>query len=329
MYEEIDRSGQGKWLPAAAFGFIVVVGLVGIRLLSNPIMEVSLNDMELIGIIGFSPMLGFLVGSLFGFLKKRSTNINLDMLEFSDETRNFEDFGKVYFEGEFETTDLGGHPAYGCGWAMVLIFTVCAGFAVLFGMDATGYLLGSYVEVIMVALLYPIGFHFAFRGGPISSPYVKNPLHYRITRYLSKEDVLHSILRCEAVESIIVRFKLGRGHSLKVIDDIRVFAIITTEPSLEIEITIDDMEDIGPQFTYYLAEGTPLQKEERIDVDGKDAFLIFDEIDTDPIIRVRYDMGALRAKWALGTEKELCSLLDALITEVRKYREMFKEYEGF
>ena len=318
MYEEIDRSGQGKWIPAAAFGFIVVVGLLSIRLLSDPIIEVPLNEPELVGIIGFTPMVGFLIGSLFGFLRKRSTKINLDMLEFSDESRDFEDFGKVYFEGEFETTHLGGHPAYGCGWAIVLVFTAGAGFAVLFGMEATGYLLGSYVEIIIVAALYPAGFHLAFRGGPISSPYVNNPLHHRITKYLSKEDVLRSILQCESVESIIVKFKLGKGQMLKVIDDIRVYAITSTSPEMDIEITIENMERIGPEFTYHLEEGALIRKEDRIEVNGKEALLTVDEIDADSIIRVRYDMGSLRAKWTLGTHDEICNLLHRLIDEVDK-----------
>lgn len=322
MYEEIDRSDQGKWFPVAAFGFIVVVGLLSIRLLSNPIVVVPLNAEDLVAIIGFSPMLGYLIGSLFGFLRKRSTKINLDMLEFSDEVRDLEDFGKVYFEGEFETTNLGGHPAYGCGWAIVLMFTAFAGFAVLFGMDAIGYSLGSYIEIIIVAVLYPVGFHFAFRGSPISSSYVKNPLHYRITKYLSKEDVLRSILRCETVESIIVRFRLGKGQSLLVIDDIRVYAVTSANPPLEIEITIENMEDIGPQFIYHLAEGTPLHKEERIDVDGKNAFLIIDEVDLDSIIRVRYDVGSIRAKWTLGTPKDLCSLMHTLLDEVSKFTDI-------
>lgn len=153
----------------------------------------------------------------------------------------------------------------------------------------------------------------------MGSAYVKNPLHFRITKYLSKEDVLRSILQCEAVDSINVRFRLGKGQALKVIDDIRVFALTSANPSLEIEITIQKMESIGPQYTYHLTEGTPIRKEERISVDDKDAFLIIDEIDANSIIRVRYDMGLLRAKWALGTPKELCNLMHALIEEVGKH----------
>jgi hypothetical protein len=319
MYEEIDRSGQGKWVPVAAFGFVVVVGLLAVRLLSNPITEVALNAVDLVAIIGFSPTVGFLLGSLFGFLRKRSTKISLDMLEFTEEVRDFDDFGKIYFEGDFETADLGGHPVYGCGWAILLIFTVFAGFAVLFGMDAVGYLPGSYIEITLVAVLYPVGVHFAFRGAPMGSAYVKNPLHFRITKYLSKEDVLRSILQCEDVDSIIVRFRLGKGQALKAIDDIRVFAVTATDPSFEIEITIQEMESIGPQYTYHLVEGTLIQKEEKISVDDKDAFLIIDEIDANSIIRVRYDMGRLRAKWALGTPRELCNLMHAFIEEIGKH----------
>jgi len=320
MYEEIDRSGQAKWTLPAIIGFIVIVGLLIVKLFWNPLGDPPYNhQVDVVFLIGFAPVGACLLGSLFGVLRKRATKVNPDRLEFSDDVRNLDDFGEVYYEGDFKTGELGGHPAYGCGWAITLILTVFLGFMVLFSMDVVGPVIGSITEIILVAVFYIAGYATAFRGAPMASKLVKDPLHHRITKYLTKYDVLQSITRCDLVSEITVRYRIGRGQTLKVIDDIRVLAATTTEPSLEVEITIEKMENIGPEYTYYLSEGFAAKKEEMIDVAGKEALLIVDEVDMNSFIRVRYDMGTLRARWNLGTPESLCDLLHALLDEIAKH----------
>ena len=320
MYEEIDRSGQAKWILPAIMGFIVVVGLLVARFFGDPLGAPPYNNrVDVVFLIGFAPVGACLLGSLFGVLRKRATKVNPDRLEFSDDVRNLDDFGEVYYEGEFRTGELGGHPVYGCGWAITLMLTVFLGFMVLFSMDVVGPVIGSMTEIALVAVFYIAGYVTAFRGAPMGSDLVKDPLHHRITKYLTKYDVLQSITRCDLVSEITVRYKIGKGQTLKVIDDIRVIAATATEPSFAVEITIERMEDIGPEYTYYLSEGLATKKEEIIDVAGKEALLIVDEVDMDSFIRTRYDMGTLRARWNLGTPESLCDLMHALLDEIAKH----------
>jgi hypothetical protein len=295
MYEEIDRSGQAKWTLPTIMGFIVIVGLLTVKLFGDPLGDPPYtNRVDVVFLIGFAPLGACLLGSLFGALRKRT-------------------------EGDFRTGDMGGHPVYGCGWAITLMLTVFLGFMVLFSMDVIGPVIGSIVEIILVAVFYMAGYVSAFRGAPMGSKLVKDPLHHRITKYLTKYDVLQSITQCDLVSEIIVRYKIGKGQTLKVIDEIRVLAATTTEPSFEVEITIEKMENIGPEYTYYLSEGLATQKEEMIDVAGKEARLLVDEVDMKSFIRVRYDMGTLRARWNLGTPESLCHLMHALLDEVARY----------
>ncbi len=320
LYEEIDKSGQEKWILISIVGFIITIGLVAMRFIFMSLGEPPFNDSpETVFIIGFTPLLTTLFGSLFGFLRKRATKINLDRLEFTDDVKPLDDFGKVYYEGNFETGELGGHPAYGCGWAILLMVSTIIGFMLLFAtdtllVDALGYLM-----TVIGAAFYMAGFIFAFRGAPIATKLVKDPLHFRITKYLSKLDVLHSIERCDVVKAIIVRFKVGKGQSLKVIDDIQVLAEMTTDPPLEVEITIDKMESIGPEFTYFLSSSDATRKNETIEVNQKASILTIDEVDMKTFIRLRYDMGIVRAKWNLGTPESLCDLMHALLDEINRY----------
>ena len=319
MYEEIDRSGQGKWLLPAILGFIVIVGLLIVRLFVYSLGDPPYNNqVDVVALFGFAPVGACILGSLFGALKKRSTKVNPDRLEFTDDVRNLDDFGKVYYEGDFKTGELGGHPAYGCGWAVSLMISVFSGFIVLFSMDVVGPVIGSIMEVVLVAVFYIAGYVLAFRGVSMGSKLVKDPLYHRITKYLTKYNVLQSITGCDLVSEIIVRYKLGKGQTLKVIDDIHVLAVTSTEPVMEIEITVEKMENIGPEYTYYLPEGLSTRKEERIDVNGKETILIVDEIDMKSFIRVRYDMNRMRARWNLGTPESLCDLMHALVDEVSK-----------
>lgn len=319
MYEEIDRSGQGKWLLPAILGFIVIVGLLIVRLFVYSLGDPPYNNqVDVVALFGFAPVGACILGSLFGALKKRSTKVNPDRLEFTDDVRNLDDFGKVYYEGDFKTGELGGHPAYGCGWAVSLMISVFSGFIVLFSMDVVGPVIGSIMEVVLVAVFYIAGYVLAFRGVSMGSKLVKDPLYHRITKYLTKYNVLQSITGCDLVSEIIVRYKLGKGQTLKVIDDIHVLAVTSTEPVMEIEITVEKMENIGPEYTYYLPEGLSTRKEERIDVAGKETILIVDEIDMKSFIRVRYDMNRMRARWNLGTPESLCDLMHALVDEVSK-----------
>lgn len=325
MYEEIDTSGQGKWILYAIIGFIVIVSLFLLRFFGITLGEPPYSDqLDVVLIIIFAPMGACLTGSLFGILRKRAIRINPDRLEFTEDVRALDDFGKVYYEGDFETDVLGGHPVYGCGWILIMITSVFLGGGVLFGIDAVGPTIGFLIEVFLVAVLYIVGFRFAYKGVPMTNRLVKDPLYHRITKYLDKYDVLKSMKQCDEVSSVIVRYKVGKGQTLKVVDDIHVFAVTSTEPSLEVEITIEKMENIGPEYTYYLPEGLGTRKEELIDVAGKETHLIVDEIDMNSFIRMRYDMNRMRARWNLGTPESLCDLMHALVDEVSKHMSVTK-----
>ncbi|MHA1863041.1 MAG: hypothetical protein ACTSWA_04670 [Candidatus Thorarchaeota archaeon] len=317
MYEEIDTSGQAKWILPTIIGFILIVGLSIVRLFMMPLGDPPFYDqVDLVAIIGFTPIVACLLGTIFGAFRKRSTKINPERLEFTSDVRNLDDFGKVYFEGDFKTGELGGGPPYMCGWALSMVLSIFIGMMILFAMDTIGSFIGSIVEVSVVAIMYVAGVHFAFRGGPIRSKLVKDPLHFRITKYLTKYNVLGSITRCDLVSEIIVKYQIGKGQTLKVIDDIHVIAVTSTEPVLEIEITIEDMEDIGPEYTYYSPTSLATRREETIDVDGKEVIVIQDEIDMKSFIQVRYDIGTLRARWHLGTPERLCNLMHTVVDQV-------------
>ena len=318
MYEEIDTSGQGKWNLYAIIGLVVVVSFFMLQIVSITLGE-PLYQLEAMLAIILAPVSACIIGGIFGAMKKRATRINPDRLEFTEDIRPLDDFGQVYYEGDFETYVLGGHPAYGCGLILIFITSVLVGGGVLFGIESVGPTIAFLIEGIVVVVLYIVGFRFAFKAVSLKSTLVKNPLYYRITKYVDKSDVLKKLERCDIVSSIIVKYKVGEGQTLKAIDDIHVFAITSTEPVMEIEITIEKMENIGPEYTYYLSEGLSVRKDEIIDVAGKDTHLIVDEIDMNSFIRVRYDMNRMRARWNLSTPKSLCDLMHGLVDEVSKY----------
>jgi len=113
LYEEIDTSGQAKWILPTIIGFILIVGLSIVRLFMMPLGDPPFNDqVDLVAIIGFTPIVACLLGTFFGALRKRATKINPERLEFTSDVRNLDDFGKVYFEGDFKTGELGGGPPY-------------------------------------------------------------------------------------------------------------------------------------------------------------------------------------------------------------------------
>ncbi len=325
MYEEIDTSGQGKWILYAIVGLIVVVSLFLLRSFSITLGEPPYsNQPDVVLTIMFAPVGACLAGSLFGFLRKRAIRINPERLEFTEDVRTLDDFGKVYYEGDYETDVLGGHPAYACGLILIFVTSIFLGGGVLFGINGVGPTTSFLIEAIIVAVLYIVEFMFAFKAVPLKSRLVQNPLFYRITKYLDKSDVLKKLMRCDIVSSIIVKYKVGKGQTLKVVDDVHVFAVTSTEPVMEVEITIENMENIGPEYTYYISENLPSRKDEIIDVAGKDTHLIVDEFDMNSFIRVRYDMNKMRARLNLGTPKSLCYLMHGLVDEVSKYTSVTK-----
>ncbi|MHA1480728.1 MAG: hypothetical protein ACTSQZ_04840 [Candidatus Thorarchaeota archaeon] len=325
LYEEIDTSGQGKWILPAALVFVIVVGLLIVRLFVYPPGDPPYDDQaDLFLIIGIGPVGVCLLGSLFGILRKRATKVNPDRLEFTEDVRKLEDFGKVYHEGDFRTGELGGHPTYMCGWAFIVLIAFAAGLVAVFLMSSIQFYLEPVIHVTLSAILYVAGFSTAFRAIPIGNKLVRNPLNESVAKYLSKYQVLLWITECDLVSDIIVRYKIGKGQTLKVIDDIHVFAVTSTEPMMEIEITTNNIENFGLEYTYYLSEELVPLKEEIIDVVGKKAHLIVNEIDKNKYIQVRYEMGTLRAKFNIRTPESQCNLLHALVDEVSKYRSVAK-----
>ncbi len=323
MYEEIDRSGQGKWMLPTIIGFVIIVGLLIVRLFGYPLGNPPYTEQaDLFFIVGLGPVGLCLLGSLFGILRKRSIKVNPDRLEFTEDVRKLEDFEKVYQEDDFATGELGGHRPYGCGWAFTVLFSLVTGLVPAFAMSMNQLNLGLVERIIVVTLsatLYLVGFVTAFRAMPIGNNMVRNPLNESFAKYLSKWQVLQWITECDLVSKIIVRYKIGKGQTLKIIDDIHVFAVTATEPKMEIEITIENRDNFGLEYTYYLSEGLGTRKDEIIDVAGKEAHLIVDEIDKNKYIQVRYEMGTLRAQFNIRTPESQCNLMHALVDEVAKY----------
>lgn len=328
MYEEIDRSGQGKWILPTIIGFVIVVGLLIVRLFGYPLGEPPYADQaDLYFIVGLGPVGVCLLGSLFGILRKRSTKVNPDRLEFTEDVRNLEDFEKVYHEGDFQTKELGGHPPCGCGWAFIVLFSFGIGMIVTISMSGNQFntiqfnlgLVERFTVVALSAILYLLGFGTAFRAMPIKNIMVRNPLYDNVAKYLSKYQVLQWITECDLVSKIIVRYKIGKGQTLKIVDDIHVFAVTSTEPMMEIEIAIENLENFGLEYTYYLSEELVPRKEEIIDIAGKEAHLIVDEIDMKKYIQVRYKMETLRSRFNIRTPESQCNLMHALVDEIAKY----------
>jgi len=246
--------------------------------------------------------------------------VNPDRLEFTEDVRKLEDFGKVYHEDDFETGELGGHRQYGYGWAFTVLFAFVSGLVPAFAMSMNQLNLGLVERIIVVTLsatLYLAGVVTAFRAMPIENKMVRNPLNESIAKYLSKYQVLQWITECDLVSKIIVRYKIGKGQTLKIIDDIHVFAVTSTEPMMEIEITIENRDNFGLEYTYYLSEGLGTRKDEIIDVAGKEAHLIVD--DMNKYIQVRYELGTLRAQFNIRTPESQCNLMHALVDEIAKY----------
>ena len=325
MYEEIDISGQTKWILFTIVGFLAVVGLSIVRLFGFPLGDPPYNEqVALVAIIGFSPMAACLLGSILGALRKMAIKVNPDRLEFTDDIRNLNDFDKVYHEGDFRTGNLGGQPVYMCGTGLLVLIGLCIGFMTVFLMDTIGSFFGSIVEVGVVGIMYMAGVVFAYRGGYIRNKMIRNPLNESIVKNLSKYQVLQWITECDLVSKIIVRYKIGKGQTLKAIDDIHVLAVTSTEPVMEIEITIDDLDNFGLEYTYYPSKELVSRKEEIIDVAGKEAHLIVDEIDMKKYIQVRYEMGSLRASFNMRTPGSQCNLMHALVSEVSKYMSVTK-----
>ncbi len=319
MYEEIDTSSYGKWNPVIGFVLIVLVAVFSWQFffVSN---EVNMDIDPGYGIlVAFTPFIFYSVGSVLGFFRKRSTTINVGHLEFEEQTRELDDFGQVYYEGDDETGDLGGHPVYICGWTLVLIASVLILYAIMSFIDTFGYTFGVSILLTLGAVLYFVSIFFAFKGTPISSNLVRNPLHHRITKYFTREYVGKYLKNCDIVSSVIMRYRIAQGHSLKAVDDVRLILVTSTAPPLEVEVTIPKMETIGPEYTFYLSESIEERGEETIIVDDKDIILTKGESDMRSYVRVRYDMNRIRAKWALQTERELCFLLNVLLDEVKKY----------
>ncbi len=319
LYEEIDTSNQAKWILPTIIGFVVIVGLSILRFFMMPVEPPPFNNqVDLFVIIGFTPMASCLIGSLFGVMRKMAIKINPDRLEFTEYERELDEFRKIYYEADFKSNELGGNPTFMCGWVLSLTVSLCIGFFIIFWMIDIGSYISSIVEVGAIAVLYVLGNYFGYRGGYIRSEMVRDPLFSHITKYLSKYDVLKSMTQCDLISKIIVRYKFGKGQSLKVIDDIHVFTVTSTEPPLDVEITIDNMENIGPEYTFFYSDSLATRRDVIIDVAGRDAILTVGEIEMRSFIRLRYDTGSLKSKWNLGTPERLCDLMHAIVEEVAK-----------
>lgn len=321
MYNEIDRSGQSKWNAPAIIIYLCLMGIVLLRLLDENLIGTHIpGAFDLMNLFGFGPGAAVLLGSLVGFLRKRTVKINVDRLEFESQSREYSDFGTIYYEGDFKTGELGGSPPHICGLLMLLFATPFLGFGMLFMMPTTidSFLFPAFL-IVEMTLLYPLGIWLGYLASPIRSKFVSNPLAFLIKQHLTKEDVLRNVEKCELVDSIIIRYRHGKGQDLRAIDDVHAFLKISSEPQLEVEMTLEKMENIGPEFTFRIDSALGVVESGEVDVDGRQALLTSGEDEGGAFIRMRYTMGKIRLRMLLGSSKKLCKLLGALLERVQPH----------
>jgi len=316
MYEEIDYSGQGIIKLASIFVYVVMMFLFFFIALGIPPEDTYFEDPLLLIVLLIQPFAAFLLGSFLGFITKRSIRISTDRLVFNEETRSITKFGSVYYEGSDTASELVGHIPSACTWILFLLSPI----VLVFPLFSTTPFIAGMILAISCGFLYPVGYILFKRAAAIRTGMVKNPLHFRLTKYLTVDNALHTLLECQYVEDVIVKYRRAESELLNLIDNIHVFIVTKTNPVLEIEVTLEKIQNIGLELTSTLEERlTSQQKEETIKVDGTDALLTVKDTGMATLISISYDMNRFSERLALGSAKRNCALLEAILQELTQH----------
>ena len=273
------------------------------------------NDFLLFGLI-LEPFASVLLGSLLGFLTKSRIRISTDGLVFNEESRGLAKFGSVYYEGSKTSNELVGHPPSMC--TLILFITIAPTSLALAMVPFTPSLAGIFLAV-SCGFLYPVGYHLTKRGSPIRTSMVKNPIIQQLTKYLDVETALETFMKCQYVTDVLIKYRHAESELLNLIDDVRVFIVTKTNPILEIEVTLENIQNIGLELTLVLDKRLIVQKEEHIPIDGADALLTMKDTGMNTVISITYLMNRFSARLALGSAKKNCKLLEALLLELTKH----------
>ncbi|MHA1481286.1 MAG: hypothetical protein ACTSQZ_07680, partial [Candidatus Thorarchaeota archaeon] len=250
MYEEIDYSGQGIIKLAAIFVYVVMMFMFIFIALGIPPEDVYFEDPLILFVLIIVPIASFLIGSLLGFLTKSRIRISTDRMEFNEETRSITKFGSVYYEGSEIANELIGHMPSACTWILFLLSPI----VLVVPLFSASPFIAAIIVTISCGLLYPVGYHLFRRASAIRTGMVGNPLLFRLTKYLTVDNALHTLLECQYVDDVIVKYRRAQSDLLNLIDDVHVFIVTKTDPVLEIEVTLEKIQNIGLELTISLEE---------------------------------------------------------------------------
>ncbi|MHA1638161.1 MAG: hypothetical protein ACTSUO_06710 [Candidatus Thorarchaeota archaeon] len=313
MNGEIDYSGQGMWKLTTIFVYVLMVFSFLFVALGIPPEYSFIENEILLLVLVMEPFVAVLIGSLLGFLTKRSVRISTDRLVFNEETKRLSEFGSVYFEGSDTSLELGGYLPSGITWIIFLV-TVPTTLDILL-IFTTPFLAGM-VSTISCGFLYFFGYHLIKSASPIRTHMVNNPIYKSLTKYITVQDALDTFKECQYADHLIVKYRHAKGEVLNLIDDVHVFIVTKSDPALEIEITLQNIQNIGLELSIALDSRSISQKKDNISVDRSDALLTVNDTGMNTVISVTYLMNRFSARLALGNATKNCKLLEALLFEL-------------
>ena len=316
MYDEIDYSGQGIVKIASIFVYAIMMLLFLFVALGIPPESTYIEDVNLLFILVMEPFAAVVLGSILGFITKYRVRISTDGLVFNDETRRLSEFGSAYFEGSETSIKLGGYLPSGCAW---IIFIASVPTSLDLILVFTTPFIAGIVFTVACGFLYYVGYRLTKSAAPIRTHMVKNPIYQRLTKFISVDQALDTFKQCQYSDHLIVKYRHAKGEILNLIDDVHVFIITTTDPVLEIEVTLENIAKIGLELTATFEERIASQKEETIKVDGTDAILTVKDTGMNTLVSISYDMNRFSERLALGSAKKNCNLLEALLHELKQH----------
>ncbi len=321
MYKEIDRSGQSKWICPGILLYVTMLGLTWVWLSFVPEGTEIAHSGTLSYLFMFGPILSLILGSLVGYLLKTAIKINPDLLFYTDESREISEFGELYHEEEYETGDLSGYSNYLCFMFLLIPPSLVCGHFIGVFFPVVNDIIPLALLLFLMAILYPVGVKATYHIVSISSLLVTNPLQADVSEDLRMERALIGMKKCELIDSIYVEYRTGTGENLRVVSDVHVFLITTTEPPFTIAITTEDraMSYLGPEFTYVLESISARNQMETIDVKGNAVFLSVKNIEKGTQISVRYMSMYCSAGLIFESVWKCCNLLNTLLDEIKKH----------
>lgn len=319
MSDEVIRTGQRPWTVVSLIVYSSIIALVLLHLQSVPLVSDGLISHELETLAVGVPLLALLPGLPLGVLRKRSIRLDTSGFMHTEKSCNHQEFYSHYENIVSSSRGLGGES----GWLLVgfILFAYASLPAVVLEfaiVDLPGEMAPTVVVLLVIIpliFLFPLGLYSAQRFVAIGNKAFSNPLAWEIDEYVQVGSFLDKMQQCDCAASVIMRYREGMGKNLKVIDNVHVLIITSTEPSLEIEVDMNSMKKRGPVYMLVLSERLPFQRTEVLKVAGLDALLTVSDGIVGSTIQVRYNVNRVRARGALNNSKKICALLHATIAE--------------